>query len=166
MLPICCPPLRIPVPVHLWKSSVHKGCTFACTGFVAKDAESAACLMTASQLPLTADLACTFAYHKPYVTEAWYEGMHASQPETSTGCCWLVELPSCVWVCACACACMLCLCECLYVCMRPILHLLNDAWDCLSVLISPDDASLPSGCLQAASNLAAAIPIRSSSQYG
>lgn len=45
---------------------------FGVVGFEGRDAQSATCIMTAEQASLTADLACTFAHQKPYVTEAWY----------------------------------------------------------------------------------------------
>lgn len=44
-------------------------------GFEETDAQSATCIMTAEQACLTADMACTFAHQKPYVTETWLQAI-------------------------------------------------------------------------------------------
>ncbi len=60
---------------HTLASMQAKFCwhpAFGVAGFEGRDAQSATCIMTAERACLTADLACTFAHQKPYVTEAWY----------------------------------------------------------------------------------------------
>ncbi|DBA65594.1 TPA: hypothetical protein ACH3X2_002660 [Trebouxia sp. C0005] len=58
-------------------------------GFEGRDAQSATCIMTAEQACLTADLACTFAHQKPYVTETWLQAImqrpSLSDPPASMG---------------------------------------------------------------------------------
>lgn len=48
---------------------------FSChhsAGFVQQPTESASCMMLLNRAPMTADLACTLAHQKPYVTCKWY----------------------------------------------------------------------------------------------